>query len=106
VAACLHDAVVWQVAGANALAGTFLGVDEVLGAMRRYGEHSGRTLKLDTKAIVADGGHMVAIHEATATKGDFHYRAHEIDVFHVSDGRIVAMWSFSEDQAATDRLWS
>lgn len=102
----LDEGVVWYVAGSNPLAGTFLGPDEVLAAMRRYGQHSGHSLRLDTRSILADEEHVVAIHHATARRGDFRYEAHEIDVFHLDGERIVAMWSFSEDQAATDALWS
>jgi hypothetical protein len=36
----------------------------------------------------------------------FDYHAHEVDIFHISGKRITEMWSFSEDQAATDRIWS
>lgn len=106
VASFLDSGVVWHVAGDNPLAGTFRGVDEVQVAMRRYGEVSGGSLRLDTQSILEGGGHVVAIHEATAERGALKYRAHEIDIFHVEDDRIVSIWSFSEDQAATDKYWS
>ena len=98
--------VIWHVAGANPLAGVFHGPDEVWQAMLRYGEHSGQTLHLDTRSIFADDEHAVAIHQATATPPGFRYEAHEVDLFHIEDGQIVEMWSFSEDQEATDRVWS
>lgn len=102
----LSPEVVWQVAGQNPLAGTFRGPAQVLAAMRRYSEHSEATLRLHTQAILAEGRHVVAIHVATARRGGHRYTAHEIDVFHVDEGRITEMWSFSEDQAATDAVWS
>jgi uncharacterized protein len=102
----LRSDVRWHVAGANPLAGDFVGVDEVLAAMRRYGEHSNHTLRLDTRTVFADGDHVVAIHWATARRPGFDYAAHEIDVFHVEQELICEFWSFSEDQAATDTLWS
>jgi uncharacterized protein len=102
----LHEGIVWQVAGSNPLAGTFIGRDQVLAAMASYGEHSDHTLKLDNTSILGDDEHVVAIHHARASRGRLEYEAHEIDVFHVDRGRIVAMWSFSEDQAATDAMWS
>lgn len=102
----LAEEVRWHVAGNNPLAGEFIGIDAVLEAMRRYGEHSNHTLKLDTESVFADEHHAVAIHRATAHREGFVYRAHEIDVFRVSDGLITEFWSFSEDQAATDTLWS
>lgn len=102
----LVDDVNWHVAGNNPLAGDFIGIDAVLGAMRRYDEHSHHSLKLDTESVFADEHHAVAIHRATAQREDVAYRAHEIDVFHLSDGLITEFWSFSEDQDATDALWS
>jgi uncharacterized protein len=106
VAQCLDRNVVWHVAGDNPLAGDFVGIDGVLGAMRRYSEHSGGSLVLDTKAVFADDDHAIAVHSATAQRSEFSYRAHEIDVFHVGADRILEFWSFSEDQTATDTLWS
>ncbi len=47
--------------------------------------------------------HAVAIHVATASVPG---SAHEVDVFHIQNGMITEFWSFSEDQAGTDRLWS
>jgi len=29
-----------------------------------------------------------------------------VDVFHIQNRMITDFWSFSEDQARTDRLWS
>ena len=106
VAKFLVPDVVWHVAGSNPLAGTFIGIDEVLGAMRAYGQVSNHTLSLDTMTLLADEHHVVAIHDASATVSGFAYRAHEVDVFHLRRQQIEAFWSFSEDQEATDRLWS
>jgi hypothetical protein len=102
----LHDRVVWHVAGTNPLAGTFRGVPAVLMAMRRYAEAPNGTLRLNTVTLIGDDRHVVAGHEATAQVDGFRYAAHEVDVFHVEDARIASLWSFSEDQQATDRLWT
>lgn len=102
----LHPDITWHVAGENPLAGAFVGSDEVWDAMTRYGEHSHGTLQLDTRSVFADDEHAVAIHKATAHLPVFDYRAHEVDVFHIDAGRITEMWSFSENQAATDQLSS
>ena len=102
----LRPDVRWHVAGANPLAGHFVGVEEVLAAMRRYGDHSQHTLQLDTRTVFADSDHVVAIHWATARRPGIDYAAHEIDVFHLEEGLICEFWSFSEDQSATDALWS
>lgn len=98
--------VVWHVAGDNPLAGTFRGAAAVLGNMRAYAEASSGSLRLDTMTLLADDKHVVAVHAASARVGPFVYAAHEVDVFHVRDGLITEFWSFSEDQEATDRVWT
>ncbi len=102
----LSRRIVWHVAGENPLAGTFRGHSEVFAAMRRYGEGSQGTLRLNTQCVLGEGTHAVAVHAATAKRDGHSYSAHEIDVFHVENGTITEMWSFSEDQAATDAMWS
>ena len=105
VKAFLAPSVVWHVAGNNPLAGEFRGPDAVTDQMLRYAEHSGGTLRVDT-SIMATDSHAVAVHRATASRPGVEYSAHEIDVFHVAGDRITEFWSFSEDQEATDRIWS
>ena len=101
-----RDDVVWHVGGDNPLAGEFTGVAAVIAAMRRYAAHSEGTLRLETRAVFANDDHAIAVHSASAPRADLDYEAHEIDVFHIIDARIPEFWSFSEDQAATDALWS
>lgn len=102
----LHADVVWHVAGSNPLAGTYRGAAAVLANMRAYAAASSGSLRLDTMTVLADDTHVIAVHAASASVGGFAYTAHEVDVFHVSDGLITEMFSFSEDQDATDRVWS
>jgi len=105
VKAFLTPAVVWHVTGDNSLAGNFSGPDAVTEQMLRYQDRSHGTLRLNT-SIMATVTHAVAIHVATASVPGFAYSAHEVDVFHIQNGMITEFWSFSEDQAGTDRLWS
>ena len=105
VKAFLAPDVVWHVAGDNPLAGEFRGPDAVTDQMLRYAEHSHGTLRLDTSIMAADS-HAVAIHNASASRPGLEYSAHEGDVFHLENERITEFWSFSEDQQATDRIWS
>lgn len=95
----------WHVASNNQLAGDYIGPNAVAAQMQRYEQHSRGTLRLET-SIAATDSHAIAIHSATAAGAEFMYAAHEVDVLHVGDGRITEFWSFSEDQDATDRIWS
>lgn len=93
----LSDDVTWHVAGDSPLAGTFRGPDEVLAAMRRNAEHSSGTLHLDAHSLLGDGEHVVAVHAATAERSGLRYATQDITVLRVRAGRIVQLWSFSED---------
>jgi ketosteroid isomerase-like protein len=84
-------------------------VSRCLGGLRRhagYADGSAGTLRLDTQAVLPGADHVIAIHDATAEVLGVEYRAHEVDIFHLRGGRIAEFWSFSEDQEATDRIWS
>ncbi len=105
VLSCLDKDVIWHIAGDNPLARDVVGAAAVVERMREYGKRSKQTLNLKT-SLTATATHGIAVHEATAQNDGFEYRAHEIDVFHIHDGRITEFWSFSEDQKATDRMWS
>ncbi len=50
--------------------------------------------------VVANDDHVVALGNATATRGGrtLHYRTAEI--YHVRNGRVVERWAFSDDTAA------
>lgn len=102
----LRSDVRWHVAGNHPLAGDFVGVEAVLRAMRGFAERSGYTLRLDTRSVLADAHHGIAVHLATAQRDGLRYATHEIDVFHIAGGLVSEFWSFSEDQTATDALWS
>jgi ketosteroid isomerase-like protein len=53
-----------------------------------------------THDVVGNDEHVIALVNATATRGDriLHYRTAEI--FHVRDGKVVERWAFSDDTAA------
>jgi ketosteroid isomerase-like protein len=46
--------------------------------------------------------HAAALLWATGSRQGKQYRALEMDVFHIKDGRTSEFWSFSEDQRRTD----
>jgi ketosteroid isomerase-like protein len=48
----------------------------------------------------------VALLRATGSRGNKRYDSLEIDVYHISNGRVTEFWSFAEDQRLTDEFWS
>jgi hypothetical protein len=45
------------------------------------------------------------VRRATAEVDHVPYDTREVDVFYIHHDLITEFWSFSEDQAATDRIW-
>ena len=98
--------VVWHLPGNGPLAGDHRGRDAVLAAMRRFEQLSGGTIRTEVHDILANDEHAVALLRATGTRGAKRYEALEMDVYHISDGKVTEFWSFSEDQRLTDEFWS
>ena len=50
--------------------------------------------------VVANDDHVVALVDATATRGGKTFTYRTAEIFHVRNGRIVERWAFSDDTAA------
>jgi len=59
-------------------------------------------LTLDIRSTLGDNEHGHRPPSCVGVRGEFRYKAYDIDVLHTDGDRIVAMWSFSQDQTATD----
>ena len=50
--------------------------------------------------VVANNDHVVALMDATATRGGRTFKYRTAEIFHVRNGKIVERWAFSDDTAA------
>ena len=50
--------------------------------------------------VVANDDHLVALVDATATRGDKTLNYRTAEIMHVRDGRVTERWAFSDDTAA------
>lgn len=98
--------VVWHMPGRNPVSGVHKGREAVFAAFAKFAEISGGTLRIDVHDIVANDGHTVAVNRATASRPGKELALLGVDVFHVSNGKITELWSFSEDQRLDDEFWS
>jgi ketosteroid isomerase-like protein len=88
----LADDIVWHQIGAPTLHGK-----EEMAASMPGGEVDWQ-IKADVHDVVANDDHVIALVEATATRGDgrtLTYRTAEI--IHVRDGKATERWAFSDD---------
>ena len=98
--------VAWHWPGNHPVSGEHRGRDAVFAAFMKFAELSGGTLKLEVHDVVANDEHAVALNRSTGSREGRSLDAGDVDVYHVKDGKITEMWSFTDDQAATDAFWS
>ncbi len=107
VRALLTPDVTWTVAGKNAIAGSYRGVDTVLAYFRRRRALAGDTLRLYPGPLLTGGGeHVAALTDGSATVGGVERRWSTVGLYRVRDRRIAACWLLPLDPAAFDAAWS
>ena len=107
VRSLLSDDVEWTVPGENAIAGHYLGIDEVLAYFDRRRRLARETLRLYTgELLVGDGEHLAALTDGSATIAGTEHRWSTLGLYRVRDGRIAACWLLPLDPVAFDRAWS
>lgn len=106
LAGLFADDVVWHMPGNTPFSGEHKGRDAVFAGFVKATELSAGTFKIELHDIVANDEHAVSINRATASRGGKNLGLLGADVFHVRDGKIAEMWSFSENQRIDDEFWS
>ncbi|MGH2718674.1 MAG: ScbR family autoregulator-binding transcription factor [Actinomycetota bacterium] len=106
VRAMVSPEAVWHLAGLSTLAGTFVGVDAILGHLRRVFEFTGGTLRQELHDVVAGDRHVVALVRQHAHRGEEILDVNEAVVIHVADHVVTEAWVIPEDQYAYDRFFS
>ena len=98
---------VWHIPGENLLAGTYRGLEEIVGLFGRSGELSGGTLKLEMHDVVGDDAHAIGLDHVRASRDDGRsLDMNRVVIAHVSNGALAEVWVCPEDQYAFDEFWS
>lgn len=99
--------VTWTVPGQSPIAGSYRGLDEVLGYFRRRRDLAGRSFRMERRdVLVGDGDRIAALTDGFATIAGEEHRWSTVGLYDVSDGRIAACWLLPLDQRAFDAIWS
>jgi ketosteroid isomerase-like protein len=107
LAALLAPAITWTVPGRNPIAGTYHGVDEVLGYFARRRDIAGRTFQLTRRdVLVGEGDNIAALTDGSATIGGAAHHWSTVGLYRAVDERIVACWLLPLDQNVFDAIWS
>ncbi len=99
--------ITWTVPGDNRIAGTYRGLEEVLGYFRRRRDHAGRTFRMKRRdVLVGDGDRIAALTDGFATIRRTDHRWSTVGLYDVTGQQITACWLLPLDQRAFDAIWA
>jgi ketosteroid isomerase-like protein len=98
---------VWHAGSGNSpLAGEHTGRDAVFAVFAKVAELSGGTFGIELHDVLANDEHAVALTRNTGNRQGKQLDSRDIALYHIRNGRVTELWSFSQDQRAEDEFWS
>jgi hypothetical protein len=98
--------VAWHVPGRNAIAGSYRGLDAVLGYFARRRDLARNTFRLEPgEVLVGDGCHAAVLTDGTATLGGRERRWSTVGLYRFDAGLVAACWLLPKDPEAFDAIW-
>ncbi|HVI43465.1 MAG TPA: nuclear transport factor 2 family protein [Chitinophaga sp.] len=102
----LHPEITWQQPGSNRFSGTKNSSGEVFQMVGGMFEVSQNTMRLaDIKSITVNGNQAAVLLRWTASRQGAALDTHNVDVYTVKDGKIVAATVYAEDIAQENMFW-
>jgi hypothetical protein len=99
--------ITWTVPGDNRIAGTYRGLQEVLGYFRRRRDLADHTFQMTRRdVLVGDGNRVAALTDGFATIGGVDHRWSTVGLYDVIDQQVTACWLLPLDQHAFDAIWA
>jgi ketosteroid isomerase-like protein len=95
----------WEVPGRNVLAGTYVGIDEVLAMLGRTLELSGGSYRTELQFVLADDDNAVAAYRATGSRDGVELDLDQVLLCRFADDRIVEVRALPVDQTVFDDFW-
>ncbi len=96
----------WHVPGESPISGDHIGRDAIFGFFGQLVELSGGTFKNESHDILANDEHGVGLSNITGSREGKELNMKETEVFNLKDGKVTEVWTFPEDQQASDEFWS
>ncbi len=98
--------ITWTVPGDNRIAGTYRGLEEVLGYFRRRRDLADRTFRMKRRdVLVGDGDRIAVLTDGFAVIGHTGHRWSTVGPYDVIDEHVAACWLLPLDQRAFDAIW-
>jgi ketosteroid isomerase-like protein len=103
----LADDIIWTIPGRNAIAGTYRGVDAVVGYFTRRREIANSTFRLHRRdVLIGETDRIAALTDGTATIAGRSRAWSTVGLYEVRGGLIAACWLLPLDAAEFDEIWS
>ena len=98
------DDITWHAPGTNRFSGRFEGRAAVISRLDEMQE-AGIVSRFDVHDVVANDEHAIAlVHQHLEVADGRRYDQQQVQVAHLSDGKIVEFWTMNQDQAVIDLL--
>ena len=100
------DDIVWHMPGGNPLSGHYRGKQEVFALFGTLADQTAGTFRAEVHDLLANDTHGVGLVIVTATRADGSLTVNQVNVLHLSDGKVTEGWMASTDQQAEDEFWA
>jgi ketosteroid isomerase-like protein len=97
--------VVWHVPGRSALAGDYVGRDEVLRYFAGRRKLSNATFRIAVRRVLADDERAVILAGGQLERDGKTFGWEVVGVFRLTDGTIAECWVLPYDQYVFDEIW-
>jgi uncharacterized protein len=105
--ALLAPDVEWHVPGANAIAGDYRGIDEVMAYFARRRDHAARSFRMHPgDVLVGDGDRVAVLTDGSATIAGREQRWSTVGLYRLTVEQVAGCWLLPLDPPAFDRIWS
>lgn len=102
----LTDDVAWHVPGRSAIAGDYLGRDEVLRYFAARRELARAVFRIVVRGVLADDERAVILASGAVRHERKTSTWNTVVVFRIAEGKIAECWVHPYDQCAFDDIWS
>ncbi len=96
----------WTIRGRSPLAGTYVGLAEIVAMLRRTAELTGGTYRTEPSWLLADDERAVAVYRARGSRNGRELDLEQSLLCRVEEGRIAAVLALPLDQAVFDAFWT
>jgi YbgC/YbaW family acyl-CoA thioester hydrolase len=101
----LDPQIVWRVPGHNQIAGTYRGIDEVVGYMQRRRALANATFRMHRREVMAGPSHFAALTDGTAERDGVRHSWSTVGLYRARDGLILECALIPLDPEAFDAAW-